>query len=232
MILIVLYKEGKLAKITDVFFDWNGTIIPDTKPSVMADNLCLELLGVSPKTVKIYRKTFIFPVSAYYEYHGADPREIERLKDEICRVFTERYEQMIVRCRTRKGTRELLEFLKKRRINSLILSNHYYSGIVKHLERLKLSKYFSVILSNPDVVSTIGKSKDQRLEDYLISNKLNPSKVIIIGDSCEEIELAKQFGLFSIAITDGYVSTQRLRQAKPNEVVSHLGQVIDIIKNF
>jgi len=55
--------------------------------------------------------------------------------------------------------------------------------------------------------------------------------IIIVGDSLEEIEIGKNLGIKTVAITNGYVSTARLKAAKPDFLINTLTELIDIVEN-
>ncbi|MBI2599078.1 HAD family hydrolase, partial [Candidatus Curtissbacteria bacterium] len=67
---------------------------------------------------------------------------------------------------------------------------------------------------------------------FAIDNKLKSSEVLVIGDTTEEVEIAKSLGCISVAITDGNVSTARLKAAKPNYLINNLKEIIPIIENL
>ena len=61
------------------------------------------------------------------------------------------------------------------------------------------------------------------LKDYL---KTNPAHAgIIVGDTEEEIDIGRELGLVTVAITDGACSTSRLRAMKPHFLVGALDHV-------
>ncbi|MBI2327677.1 HAD family hydrolase [Candidatus Curtissbacteria bacterium] len=119
------------------------------------------------------------------------------------------------------------------KVESIIFSNHTLYGITKQLERLKISKYFSSVLANTELDTSFkGKTKEEKLKYYIKSQQLQFDQVLVIGDTTEEIEIGKALGAITIAITDGYNSTSRLKMAKPDFLITDLAQVILIIKNL
>ena len=53
---------------------------------------------------------------------------------------------------------------------------------------------------------------------------------MIIGDSVEEIHIAREQGLISVAITGGCVSEKRLRAEKPDYVIHALTELKPIMQ--
>ena len=74
--------------------------------------------------------------------------------------------------------------------------------------------------------------KRERLEDYMKDKHFKPGEVVIIGDSPEEIEIGRKMGLKSITITDGFFSTKRLKEKKPDHLVKRLDEIIGIIESL
>ena len=67
------------------------------------------------------------------------------------------------------------------------------------------------------------RGKGARLKEYLTRNPV--AKGMIIGDSEEEVEIGRELGLATVAITDGMCSTARLRAMKPDFLIRSLSQV-------
>lgn len=215
-----------------IVFDWNGTILSDTIPSWKAGNDCLEFYGAKPITLKHYRETIHFPVIHFYALNGCKVDEVLEKGEGANKVFQNSYLEYSKNCRTRKGTRELLQFLQSQNIDRTILSNYLTPRIEEGANRLRLDGYFSHICGNNDHGLKILEhtSKQQRLVDYMTKRGYRPQDTIIIGDSTEEPEIAHHLGLKSISITGGYFATHRLKKASPDYIVNSLTEVIDILR--
>ena len=214
-----------------VVFDWNGTLLSDTIPSWKAGNTCLEFYGRPAITLERYRETFHFPVIHFYKLNGCDVDDVLARKTESNIVFQSAYEKLAARSRTRRGARELLQWLRAQNIDSTILSNYRTSKIEKHLERLGLREFFIHVCANTDDGTAIleGTSKQERLSTFLEKHGYRPQDTVIIGDSDEEPAIGRQLNLTSIGITDGYISEKRLRAAKPNHLIHNLRDIPAIL---
>jgi len=215
-----------------IVFDWNGTILADTIPSWKAGNDCLEFYGAEPITLKRYRETVHFPVIHFYTRNGCSADNILKKSAESNVVFHSSYQRYAKNCRTRRGARQLLQYLQKRNIDCTILSNYLTPRIREGVSRLKIESYFSHICGNTDDGLKILEqtSKQQRLEDFMAKHEYQPQDTVIIGDSTEEPEIAHRLGLTSISITGGYFDEQRLKAANPDYIVNSLAEVIDILR--
>ena len=216
-----------------VVFDWNGTILSDTNAIVVGVNARLKFFDHPAITIKQYRDVFQMPAIKLYEALGIDTKQYDKAAEQNhSKLFHDAYEAKAIHARTRAGTREVLTFLEKVGISKILLSNHTVSSIKTQCKRLKLDSYFETVLANDDVWNAYLKGKKDRLVQYLADSKLKPSEVLIIGDSTEEIEIGKELGLHTVAISGGFVSTKRLKYANPDVLIHKLRDLIDVIKEI
>jgi len=124
----------------------------------------------------------------------------------------------------RRGARALLHALNKKPEHSVILSNQTIANIASHIQRLDVHDCFTALLANDAPgPAFVKRNKGERLNRYL--NERRISRAIIVGDTEEEIDIAKEHGLVSIAITDGVCSTRRLKAAKPDFLIDSLTEI-------
>ncbi len=216
-----------------VGFDWNGTILSDTVACLVADDAALIALGYKPISLKKFRETFEIPLVNFYNKIGVDPKIPKAKFEKSETIFHQTYEARAANSRTRAGSRDLLKWLKARKIPSVIFSNHIDYQIVKHLKRLKIENYFDTVLGNAKTSEVLFKrSKGDKLKDYLSSRRIKPNEILIVGDTVEEIEIARELGAISVAITNGYNSTKRLKSNKPDYLLNDLRKIEGIITNI
>lgn len=218
--------ERKLA-----VFDWNGTLIADTKPAWVASNACLAFYDKAPITLKTQRETFDFPVIHYFKRNGCDIDHVLATKEQSNAIFQTEYDRLAANARSRKGAHELLSWLNSNGFDCIILSNYLIPKIEHHLARLKMREYFSHISANTcDGTSILsGTNKLERLSDFMIKRGYKPANAFIIGDSREEPEIGRHLGITSIGITGGCITEKRLREAKPDYVIKNLNETILIL---
>ena len=208
-------------------FDWNGTILADTVASWKAGNVALEFYGAKPITLAHHRETFIFPIIPFYEIHGVSEKEVLERRDEGNATFQNAYDNFARNARTRRGAKELLEWLNTRDAHCMILSNYQTEKIQAHLKRLKIDHHFRHVCAHDCGGTTILRSttKVTRLKAYMEQGGFTPQETVIIGDTMEEPEIARELGITSIGITDGYISRKRLAEAKPDHIIHRLEEI-------
>ncbi|MBL8029810.1 MAG: HAD family hydrolase [Candidatus Doudnabacteria bacterium] len=218
-----------------VAFDWNGTLLSDSLTATNADNKVLTEFGLKPITLQKFRECFDMPIQKYWVSLGFDEKFFLANSKTIHWNFNKYYEPMADKCRTRAGARELLKYLKQEKIGAVIYSNHIIPAIEKQLKRLKLNNYFEQILARPsehDFSHMHNRSKEQKLVDYIKKHKLKPEEVLSVGDTEEEIEIGKQHGFYTAAITGGYNTAARLKKHKPDFLIHTLRSLVTTVKNI
>lgn len=158
-----------------VAFDWNGTILSDTICCLEGDNAVFKKLGIKPINLKEFRRAFDVPIINFYKNIGINPEKANKHFQENENLFHITYEERAEHSRTRANTRKLLTWLQRKKIKSIIFSNHTQTGINKHLLRLSIKKYFSNVIAN-EAIGLIfhGRSKGEKLKNQLKANRLNP----------------------------------------------------------
>ncbi len=215
-----------------IVFDWNGTLLADTLASVESANQVLKKLGRDePLSVKQYRETITLPIVEFYASHGFDRGYLKKSSVLIQETFHGHYARRAAKTRTRKGARKTLSWLKANGIESIILSNHLVTAINLRLENFRLAHLFSEVLANSDV-HTVWKEKNKlrKLQNYLAVKGFAPAEVMLVGDSTEEIEIARYLGLKSVAITDGFYSLKRLKSSSPDFIIGSLSELVGVVK--
>ncbi len=215
-----------------VIFDWNGVLIADATATVAVDKELFGEFGHKPISMKTYREIFTMPVKDFFIAAGFSKEEMEKNAMRIQERFHALYEPRIANIRTRIGTRTLLDFLAKEGIDAMILSNHTIEGITSQLKRLKIEKYFSRIIGNDIHATMETKNKAEKLLELLKELPYKKNEVLIIGDSPEETEAGKLAGITTVAISGGYYSIRRLKEAKSDHLIHNLTAMIDIIKRL
>lgn len=214
-------------------FDWNGTLLADTYAVYESNNEVFKLFNKKQVSFSAFQKYFDVPVKKYYTRVGISEQEIDQNSKKIARTFHDYYEQRVKSVRGRAGAKYLLKWLLKNNIGSIIVSNHTVSPILSQLERLKINKYFSSIVANANLEDALkGRSKKERLKKYIDSKKIKPEEVFIVGDTVEEIEIGKELGCITIAITHGNCSVKRLKEKKPDHLIYSLKEISKIIEKI
>jgi phosphoglycolate phosphatase-like HAD superfamily hydrolase len=217
-----------------VAFDWNGTILADTNAVVAGDNAVLKYFGRKRTTLKEVQKKFIMPIRNFYIAMGLNPKALDRNSDKMWSIFLKAYEPLENKCRSRSGAKSVLQFLQNNKIKTIIFSNHMVQHIQKQLKRLNIYNYVDKILAREldDVSHLHIKSKDKKISELVNKLKIKPKEVLVVGDTDEEVDIAKFFGYYSAALTGGNTSTPRLKATNPDYLIHNLKDLKKIIQKL
>lgn len=216
-----------------VVFDWNGTLFADTYAIVYGVDAVFKLLGLKPPSLRQIQNHYDTPVTKTYLGLGAPKELLGKKSKEIAHAFHSTYEPRAKHIRSRAHAKALLKFLRKEKIETIIVSNHIDEPIRKQLRRLKMEKYFSTILANIELSSSLyGRNKLEKVKKHMREKKILGNETIVVGDTLEEIEIGKELNATTVAITHGNCSTKRLKMARPDYVINSLLEVIKIVQSL
>lgn len=193
-----------------IVWDFNGTILDDGGPHFRAVNTLIRLTGGQEVTQEQLAERFVIPVATFYGGQGCD---IQLLNTSTA-IYYKCYEYHALDCQTHQYVPEILELLTAQKVEQIIVSNNTHESIHWHLERLHLGHHFSAVQANEygnDVVHK--QTKGDRVKELV--HGYGVEEVLIIGDTVEEIEIARKLGIRSISIVSGYQAKHRLEQAGP-----------------
>lgn len=144
-----------------VAFDWNGTLLADTRLAAAGDTFALKPYTKKVITLRKLQEHFTIPIIDYLAAIGLEKNKYRHLYKKINTDFNNYYEARVSNCRTRGGVRESLKLLKGRNIEAIIYSNHVRTYINRQLKRLKLENHFKIVLGRQDHDSSHMHSRGQ-----------------------------------------------------------------------
>lgn len=212
-----------------VAFDWNGTILADSRLMFKAFNQALKYYNLPILNFKKFQEVYNIPIRDMWIKAGGSEKTLSEQRS----IYQPAFLGYSKNVRSRSGIRVILKFLKNKNIKSVVFANHENAEIKKQISRLHLN-YFSAILGREegDLSHMSMRSKEHRLREFIKIYKFDPSEIIIVGDTIEEIEIAKDLQICSVSLTGGCHSVSRLKKAKPNFVISNLMELKKIIKEL
>jgi len=218
-----------------VAFDWNGTLLSDTNAALIAENMVMKSSGTKPITLLKFQQSFDIPIIKFWLAVGLTEKELKKNIVSIEDTFHNNYEKLVNSARTRSGTKEVLEWLHQKHILRIIYSNHNLPNIHRQLTRLKINHFIDTVLARKnqsDQSHVFGRTKEQKLFGFVKQNKLKPREVVSVGDTEEEIQIGKQYGYHTVAITGGYNTTARLKKQKPDFLIHNMLELKKIVKQL
>jgi len=214
-----------------IVFDWNCTLLDDFHAMLACMNIVMAEAGRPPVTEDFFRTHYDVPFERLYRNLGLKDDEIKRFMELDRNIFHHHYEPMADIAALRDGAREVLENAAKHGVETMILSNHIEEPIRVQLRRLGVHDHFTGVLAYADrSVQFVEMTKGEKLRRYRTARQVPSERTMIVGDSVEEIEIAKDQNLISVAITGGCVSERRLKAAGPDHLIHSLHELTPIMQ--
>lgn len=125
------------------------------------------------------------------------------------------------------GMRELLDELKEKNIICSLCTGKERKRTIEILKYFNLEKYFRVIVCSDDVKNP--KPAPESLIKIKKTLKCNKHDMVIVGDGINDILVAKNFGIHSIAVSWGDLSVGILNSYKPSFLVRTADELKKVI---
>ena len=174
--------------------------------------LCLNIINglLKSKNLKTlsledYRLIFDFPVKNYYEKAGFNFNEYSF--EEVGKQWMDEYEIRKGETILFEGTKDVLDYISSLGIGQSILSAYSLHTLIEIINEHGLSKYFKHITGLDHIYATskldIGKELIKKINIPL-------QKIVLIGDTIHDHEVATELGIQCILIANGHQSRERL----------------------
>lgn len=192
-------------KYTHIIWDFNGTILDDVDAGIKSINALLSARSLPTiKSADGYRAVFGFPIINYYRRLGfdfdAEPYEI------VAHEWVAHYLEEVKNANLIRGVTEVLEEIKKRGIEQIILSATEKSMLEKQLEQLGIRDYFSEVLGLDNIYA---HSKEELGRSWI--KRTHPARAILIGDTEHDFDVAKSIGVECILVAGGHQTKEKLK---------------------
>ncbi len=189
-----------------VIWDWNGTLLDDVDVCVDVINSLLQRYGHPRITRDTYRKHFRFPVMDYYRTIGFD---FEKTPFEtLAAEFISDYGEAAPTCLLFQGVTELLESLRSSGKTCSILSAARETQLRELTALHGIEDNFEHIYGLSDHYAV---SKIERGLELIREIDIAPEKIILVGDTDHDIEVANRLGIDLVLLGDGHQEYERLQ---------------------
>jgi phosphoglycolate phosphatase len=210
---------NSIPKIYDhIIWDWNGTLFNDVELCASIMNVLLEQENLPNISIKKYKEIFTFPVIEYYKIAG---HTFERNSFEVLgKQFMVEYELRKNNCQLYTGVINTLAELKRKNIQQHLLSAYEQQSLNRILNQFNLKDYFTNVVGLDNIYAS-GKTHLAKNLAGMIRSNNNDGKILLVGDTIHDYEVAKEINSDCILISHGHQDEERLLK---------LG--IPVVKNF
>ena len=203
-----------------VLWDWNGTLLDDTRAALDTLNIMLERRGEKPVEMGFYRDHFAFPVKPFYRAIGVclESEDWDALAQEYHDTYAAQPKRL------NPDAVAALELARASGARQSIISALEQSRLSEITERLGVAKYMDFIYG---VDNLDGFGKIDRARELLRAMQASsaaaapssffplPSSFILIGDSLHDKEVADALGVGCVLCAQGSHAAWRLAKVAP-----------------
>lgn len=197
---------------TYILWDWNGTLLDDTRAAFDTLNAMLAKRGARPIEMPFYLDNFAFPVRPFYEAIGMvlENEDWDALAQEYHDIYHSQNSQRLnpramkaISIAESAGARQsILSALRQ----DLLERDTAAFGVRDRME-------FVAGVDNLDGASKLARARN--LIDHLKEIHPETGRFVLIGDSLHDKEVADSLGIDCILCGEGSHAAWRLRKVAP-----------------
>ncbi len=191
-----------------IIWDWNGTLLDDVQLCADIMNNLLKARLLPTITLKTYREIFTFPVKDYYIKAGHDFANESFGK--IGRDFIDEYEKRKTECALYPYAAEVLEILHSLKIEQHLLSAYKQNNLEDIIKHFGINEYFNSVMGLDHIYADGKIELGKQLMNEILSNG-KVSKVLLIGDTIHDYEVAKGLNIDCLLISSGHQNNEKLK---------------------
>lgn len=203
-----------------VLFDWDGTLVDTAEASYRCYVRMFEELGI-----RFDRETYARTYSPnwYLTFRALGvPEERWGHADERWLAHFASEEVALI-----DGARELLQSLVARGLTTGIVTSGGRERVSRELEAHGLASYLHECVYGSDV--TQKKPHPEALELCLQRLRVRADEAVYVGDSPEDVAMARAAGVFSIAVPGSYPNRDALVAAGPDRIAESLYEIMRVV---
>ncbi len=194
-----------------ILWDWNGTLLDDAEFGRGIINGMLRARGIPTKSRDEYARLFDFPVIRFYERVGFD---FEKEPFEVSsQEFIDNYYRDVKECGLQSGSKEVLAHLREQGCRQLVLSASRQDHLEMQVKYYQLEEFFEDLLG---IESVHAPGKSGRGIEWIKSSGMDPTRVLLIGDTVHDAEVAVEIGAQCALIAHGHTTYERLLESGEN----------------
>jgi len=211
-----------LEPLTAVLFDWDGTLIDSYHADSQAYLALFRKMGVR------------WGLSELERYYSPDWYAVYRVAgipkdrwDEADRIWRASYAKH--RPKLMSGTRRVVGQLARRHKLGLVTSGDR-NRVMRQLREFGLARLFRTRVCGGDIDEK--KPHPAPLQLALRQMNVSPSQCVYVGDTPEDVEMARDAGVRAIGVLGPFPTEKRLRAARPEFLLKNLKELPGLLREL
>lgn len=201
----------------NIIFDWSGVVKDAFDFQLWVVNAMFEKYGVKQITLEELKREWVQPYMKFYNKYIPG-----MTLDEEMECYKEIVDSKEHHAKFYPGMPELIKQLKRIGRNLFVVSSDYKKTIMPEIKNFGLDGIFD------EVVMEV-HDKTESIREIISKNGFKNSETVFIGDSNHEIEVGKDLGIKTIAVTWGFASEENLKQASPDYLAHNIKELESIL---
>jgi phosphoglycolate phosphatase-like HAD superfamily hydrolase len=204
---VLVERVVRVALVTHLVWDWNGTLLDDLSLVVAATNTSLAALGGPSITADEHRRDFRRPIADYYGHVlGRPVSQAEFI--ELDRAYHEAYRSGLLDTGL---TADAEAAMRAWPGTQSLLSMWFHQELVPEVTRRGLSGLFERIDGLRDGFVG-GGHKVEHLIEHLSALGVAAADAVLIGDSVDDAHAAESVGAACVLYGGGFTHPDRLAE--------------------
>lgn len=204
--------------IKNIIFDWSGVIKDSAHSHIWAVNEMLKELGGEQMTKEDIQDQWEQPYMNFWNKRFPDLK-IEDQSDLYHRTIAR--EDCPV-SESYPGIVDLIKKLKEKGCSMAVLSSDAPKILLPEMTNYGLDNIFCELITDIH-------NKAEGIDGLMKRNNFKKEETIFIGDSNHEVEVGKQFGIKTIAVTWGFSSEKKLKTTEPDYLVHNIKELEQVL---
>jgi phosphoglycolate phosphatase len=205
-----------------VLFDWDGTLIDSYGADSSAYLAMFRELGIPWGLEELAQH---YSPNWYRVYRAA---KLPRARwDDADRAWRAQYAKHSPRLMA--GARQVLNRLRRVHHLGLVTSGDR-DRVMRQLRAFRLTQVFGARVCSGD--TPYRKPHPAPLRLALKQLRLEPSACVYVGDSPEDLEMAKSAGVRAIAVLGPFPTEKRLRAARPDFLLESIRELPEVLEGL
>ena len=194
----------------NIIFDWSGVVKDAVDAQLWTVNKMFKSVGLREISLEEMKENWEQPYMLFYNKYVPSWSLAQEQEAYYKAISKEDYPD----AHSYAGVVELIKKLNKKGVQMVILSSDSTNNIFSEIKQFGLENIFK------EVVMDI-HDKSEKIHELIEKNRFKKEETIFIGDSNHEVEVGKQAGIKTIAVTWGFCTEKRLKAMDPTTGREH-----------
>ncbi|NUP46785.1 MAG: HAD family hydrolase [Catenulispora sp.] len=205
-------------------WDWNGTVLNDFEIILRSTNDSFAAHGLPPITADQYRTQIKMPIRAFYaDILGYEPTDEQW--EAMDMTFHDYYVAYERQARLSDGLPDLFRDWAGRGRSQSLLSMYHDDKLVPVVRHHGISHHFALVQGTRPPRPA---RKAEHLADHLGRLRVDPARVVLIGDSPDDAAAAASVGARVILYSGGFAAAASLRATRA-PIAATLAEAVALI---